>query len=788
MHSILFTAILSLVSAAAYDFQSAQIEYDPPTLAISDLQTTNKFKYRLKTKPDKPVQMYFEAPSLTFSNCSVMIADTEWREMDVNGVIALGGKTGDTTIDIKSRLFYESQQRDLVYKAKRTIASGGTCHNIGDPHYKMLDGYTVTNMGNGVYHNFHHPQLTIQTTQGQCWGKATCNHAAAIRYGSSIMAIDLRGGNGMKMAQITPNVDGIKYDGPNNQNAVHTVKFPCGSVLTLTPNKNTKDFWLDLSFVLAAGYEGHGGLFNQQSIKNKLKLRDGTLVAQSEAERFFSSWKVADNENLLLGNYIKPDGGKRATYGQFCTAPTAVTSVVPTTTTAATSTTAVASSSSVISSSSSLITSTSVAPTLSSTSQTSSTSVLPTYVPPTHVTTFITSTFTSSTVAPTLSSSSVPASSSSLPASSSSSVPGSSSSIPGSSSSVPASSSSVPASSSSVPASSSSVPASSSSIPASSSVVPTSTSAVSTSSTTYDNAVTTTTVGTTTGMFYSHCSLLTLYIHLHHLGIPTTSIIVSTTVAPTLSSSTSSAQVPSSASSDAPVSSSTSAPSSTSGGPTTTTQVPEETNYTVPPPPQQFIDELTKHCNKIFDELAECHAIASVDFHKESCIKDGMTTGNYGMVESTRIAYMASCNVKVNLLSYDTDKDSVAKADKVRKTYGFAPVVDYSSNRGSPSSYGWDKSQCKNQCSGHGTCTYNGCTCNPGFSGADCSTDLTQLISYSPKRRQYSAPLDKDAFPANPVTYAQDGGSEPTASSNGAVTERFNVAFASLVALLVAVL
>lgn len=97
------------------------------------------------------------------------------------------------------------------------------------------------------------------------------------------MAIDLRNSDhGMIMTSVTPNKDGIVYTGPNDKNSAHTVTLPCGSVIVLTPNRNVKEYWMDINLHLAPGYTEHGGTVNQIASGSNLKCRDGSQVSRDK--------------------------------------------------------------------------------------------------------------------------------------------------------------------------------------------------------------------------------------------------------------------------------------------------------------------------------------------------------------------------------------------------------------------------------------------------------------------------------------------------------------------------
>ncbi|KAH6575447.1 hypothetical protein BASA60_005035 [Batrachochytrium salamandrivorans] len=67
----------------------------------------------------------------------------------------------------------------------------------------------------------------------------------------------------------------------------------------------------------------------------------------------------------------------------------------------------------------------------------------------------------------------------------------------------------------------------------------------------------------------------------------------------------------------------------------------------------------------------------------------------------------------------DPTKEVIDQGTKIKKECGFGNAT------------------CINSCSGKGTCTDFGCACSPGFSGMDCSMDLTKATQYDQSVNKY---------------------------------------------------
>ncbi|KAJ3256136.1 hypothetical protein HK103_005705 [Boothiomyces macroporosus] len=333
----MFNNLLSIASllalASATPLLSDLLEFDPPSIQLADSNLGNKFRCRLKEKPAKPVKVYFEAAGLQFSDCFIDI-DVEqfdqWREVSIFGSQVFETRT-NVDITINARAFIEEEKHDQTLPCHRTIAPAGTCTSSGDPHFSCFNGAAITFLKGGCFHLINHEHLQIQAVHGDCdfVGKATCNHAIAVRYGSSIIALDIRDKDKSKhiLTQITQNVDGIKYDAPTVADSFHTITLPCGSKITLQVNYDTKNKWIDHTVHLAAGYEEVGGFCNRHG-ETGLKCRDGTVVGNDKVDIFGESWIVKDEENIFLGKYQKtqpPVVGIHA----VCKIPDTIVTVVP---------------------------------------------------------------------------------------------------------------------------------------------------------------------------------------------------------------------------------------------------------------------------------------------------------------------------------------------------------------------------------------------------------------------------------------------------------------------------
>ena len=322
-----FALLCQLFNAA---IAVALLEFDPPVFSIQDSSSDATFKCRLTEKPAHDVTVYFEAPGLTFDKCSYVIPAAsydQYIEISARGVPVFDQRSGDDiTITFKTDIQgYGYDDTTQTYHGHRKYSPCGTCHSIGDPHYQLLDGYSVTHQDQGVSRLFYHEHFEVQVTQAPCYKSATCNSAVAIRYGSSIFALDPRHNpKNTPLTYITPNTDGVVYIAPvtTGSGQVHKLMMPCGSIVELVHNDIKQGNYVDVTLHLSYGYEGYGGQCNQviPAQPNHLYCSDGKYVSQKQVDTFFNSWKIQETDDFLSGHYKLSAPGRKGVY-QNCKCP-----------------------------------------------------------------------------------------------------------------------------------------------------------------------------------------------------------------------------------------------------------------------------------------------------------------------------------------------------------------------------------------------------------------------------------------------------------------------------------
>nr|KAJ3417955.1 hypothetical protein HK105_000553 [Polyrhizophydium stewartii] len=298
--------LLALAASVIADAAAATIPnplvFTPAKLAISDSAASNSFGVRLAGKPNGPVTVYFEHPTITFSACSVQFDADSWNTTQTIGLAPAPviDKTLNTTVAFSVGVLV-SAELDTFHGLNTTIS--GT-----------FDGLSFTAFPHNYSVMLQSPQLDVQVFTDTCYnGVATCNQAMAVRYGTSIMILDVRGKqrplSSYGMTELTPNVDGILYTPPSIVNSSHVLRLPCGSTVTAVFHYAATST-LDISIRLAAGYRTTSGLCNRPPYTS-----NGFLVGcngvfyngtdRAEAAKFAATWAVSNENNMFLGNIPK---------------------------------------------------------------------------------------------------------------------------------------------------------------------------------------------------------------------------------------------------------------------------------------------------------------------------------------------------------------------------------------------------------------------------------------------------------------------------------------------------
>ncbi|KAJ3077605.1 hypothetical protein HK102_005094, partial [Quaeritorhiza haematococci] len=334
----------------------AFLDFEPATLVLDGSTTTpQSFRCKLKAPPtsQSPITITFQAPAVTFSNCSVTFTAADWDQFKTIQVVPVpkandgsggqGGNAGDQFAITVSAMApgHPFDDADVAYPVQRQAPREAIrCSAIGDPHFETFDGKRCDYQGDGPYYLVKHDALSIQANHFKCSeGKdftATCNGAIGLRYGGSavVLSVQSKGGDGkISLKQASQKLDGMKIT-TDDEGGSYDVALDDGSRISLSVNSWNDFRYVDTVIMAPGSYHGiAGGLCNGLS---KPGQQGGFVHAdgsQSDnVNRWGDSWKVPDADNIFMGK-INGAGGNVGNLPQaVCTTKPPRPTAAPTTT------------------------------------------------------------------------------------------------------------------------------------------------------------------------------------------------------------------------------------------------------------------------------------------------------------------------------------------------------------------------------------------------------------------------------------------------------------------------
>ena len=136
-------------------------------------------------------------------------------------------------------------QKTQTITLKVEKKAGCTGISAGDPHLKSLDGTKFDFQGNGVFTLVKSKSLEIQTATRPCGNGVTCNHAAAVAFGNSVVRISRDG----TITKGTSTLDGLSVEQVTGRGMSYRI-FVTSDPSTYV-DVNVLGRWLDVSVVLS---------------------------------------------------------------------------------------------------------------------------------------------------------------------------------------------------------------------------------------------------------------------------------------------------------------------------------------------------------------------------------------------------------------------------------------------------------------------------------------------------------------------------------------------------------
>ncbi|KAJ8329634.1 hypothetical protein O5D80_002200 [Batrachochytrium dendrobatidis] len=333
----LFALICSAVIGSA---TALSLDFNPAKFIIDDTSAGKGFGCKLNEKPTSPVTIYLEHTSIYFSDCILVFTPENWdilQTINATAVPVFGSYMGaggiaDIASSINAHMVQEGQTTEIPkveYGCDRKPAAGGTCTSIGDPHYQTFDSLTFSSQVIGHYYLLKSDDFEIQVITHSCGPNVSCTAAIAIRYGSTLMVLDVRqkkDPSQYTVQQVTPNTNGVVYIPPPTGSGVHKINTPCGSSISAVSNLDRGFNNIDITINLAGRYSKIGGLCNVLSSQTKKGLiyssgKIGNPTSTQDVSGFVDSWVVKSGDSLFEGNY-KGSTPPVNTPGKICKLPT----------------------------------------------------------------------------------------------------------------------------------------------------------------------------------------------------------------------------------------------------------------------------------------------------------------------------------------------------------------------------------------------------------------------------------------------------------------------------------
>ncbi|KAH9273549.1 hypothetical protein BASA83_004217 [Batrachochytrium salamandrivorans] len=311
--------ITFLCAAAIGSVSGAFLTFDPDQIAFEDLDTPINFSVKLNNKPTKDVTVYFNHPFLSMSTCVIVFRPDNWDivrhitavpaplfvgSSNLPGPLAINSKLLAKAVTIGS-LSAELSFTDTLQVTRRNPPSA-IC-SISENLALTLDRIFFSPNKPGWYQMISTDDMEIQILRGECTGNSPCITAVLVRYGSTVMGMNISGPvKGIReysMTQVTQSTNGLRYT-PNPNDGEHLIAFPYGSEVNVRVVNIDGIVGLEVGISLDGGYTSPRGLCNiprPRSPDNRLIGSDGKPYNPNNREEvttFADSWGIKDEDVL----------------------------------------------------------------------------------------------------------------------------------------------------------------------------------------------------------------------------------------------------------------------------------------------------------------------------------------------------------------------------------------------------------------------------------------------------------------------------------------------------------
>ncbi|ORZ30055.1 hypothetical protein BCR44DRAFT_1446556 [Catenaria anguillulae PL171] len=239
--SLALLAIAVLPANAFLNINTTAIDFASQSILQASLQVS------LKSRPQAPVAVYFDAPRTRFSKCAMLFNETNWSRPRSLTVMAEAFLTQlprllpvrEVPITFQGFSAACEPQFHNVTLQLPTRRGSGTARKCvltgADPHIRPFgfeQWFTYSGAFGDVY-LVHSPTLSIQARHSQCGPRSTCIHALGVRYGKSSFIID--GSRPERLLQaLTSSMTGLTVSKTRSGTTTTlNIAFRCGSNLRM---------------------------------------------------------------------------------------------------------------------------------------------------------------------------------------------------------------------------------------------------------------------------------------------------------------------------------------------------------------------------------------------------------------------------------------------------------------------------------------------------------------------------------------------------------------------------
>ncbi|KAH6589746.1 hypothetical protein BASA50_009839 [Batrachochytrium salamandrivorans] len=266
-----------LCAAAIGSVSGAFLTFDPAPVVFEDIEAPISLSAKLNSKPTEEVAVYFEHPFMTLSICAMIFRPDNWdvpQQLTATPAPLFVGSY-DTPRQLKSiseflakAVTFDSLSAKLSFvdtlKVIQKNLGASSCF-IKKSEVETFDAMFFSFKKPGWYQMTSTRDIEVQVFTDKCTEELSCPTKILVRYGSSVMGMDVSGPvkniSEYSVTKVTQSTRGLRYI-PGAKAGEHKINFSYGSDLYLTVLNNDGIVSLGMDLTIVAGYPSSRGLCN----------------------------------------------------------------------------------------------------------------------------------------------------------------------------------------------------------------------------------------------------------------------------------------------------------------------------------------------------------------------------------------------------------------------------------------------------------------------------------------------------------------------------------------------